>query len=205
MPAVLIIVTLIGAAVLVWTAVLNEPDQAAAVSCPPPANGQPPGQSIGPQGLDGVAPVPAQQGQVRVLNANGKRGQAGAVSSQLVELGFMVAGEATNDPVYPDFGLSCYGQIRFGMAGSGAARTLSIVVPCAELVRDVRPDPTVDLALGSEFDKLTPGPEGRDVLEQLSRIAVPPPPPVDGAPAAAPAAAPTVDPQLIQSARQTDC
>lgn len=203
LPAVLIIVALVGAAVLVWTAVLNEPDQAAAVSCPPPPSGQPAGQLVGPQGLDQVTPVPAQQGQVRVLNANGKRGQAGAVSSQLVELGFLVGGEATNDPIYPNFGLTCHGQIRFGAAGSAAARTLSIVVPCAELVRDARPDPSVDLALGSEFDELTPGPEARDVLEQLSRIGAPPPPALDGAPAAAPA--PPVDPQLIQSARQTDC
>ena len=207
LPAVLMILGLIAAAVVVWSGVLDSTEQVEAGSCPSPAAELPAGQRIGPDGLDPVAPAPPQQTQVRVLNANGQRGQAGAVASQLHELGFGLAGEATNDPGYPAFDLSCYGQIRFGEAGAAAARTLSLLVPCAELVRDARPDPTVDLALGTEFDELAPSAEAREALEQLAALGQPPPvfpPAAQGGQAAEPVV-PTVDPQLVQAARESDC
>jgi hypothetical protein len=201
------ILVLIAVAVVVWSGVLNSTEEVAAASCPSPADELPAGQRLGPDGLDNVAPAPPQQTQVRVLNANGQRGQAAAVASQLLELGFGLAGEAANDPSYPAFDLSCYGQIRFGESGAPAARTLSLLVPCAELVRDTRPDPTVDLALGTEFDELAPSPEGREALQQLSALGQPPPdfpPAAQGGQAAEPVV-PTVDPQLVQAARESGC
>lgn len=201
------VLVLVGLAVVVWSSVLNSPEGVEAASCPAPAGELPAGQRLGPEGLDPVAPAPPQQTQVRVLNANGQRGQAGAVASQLLELGFGLAGEATNDPGYPGFDLSCHGQIRFGETGTAAARTLSLLVPCAELVRDVRPDPTVDLALGTEFDELTPSPEAREALQQLSALGQPPPafPPASQGGQAAEPVVPTVDPQLVLAARESDC
>ncbi len=53
------------------------------------------------------------------------------------------------------------GQIRYGPAGASAARTLSLVVPCAELVDDGRQGATVDLALGSDFRDITPSAGGQ--------------------------------------------
>lgn len=201
------ILVLLAVAVVVWSGALNSTEEVEAASCPSPSGELPAGQRLGPDALDPVAPAPPQQTQVRVLNANGQRGQAGAVASQLLELGFGLAGEASNDPAYPAFDLSCYGQIRFSETGAAGARTLSLLVPCAELVRDVRPDPTVYLALGTEFDELKPSPEAREALEQLSALGQPPPafPPASQGGQAAEPVVPTVDLQLIQAARESDC
>jgi hypothetical protein len=64
--------------------------------------------------------------------------------------------------------MRCFGQIRFGPNGEAAARTLSLVVPCAQLVRDNRQDSTVDLALGSYFTGLAPSSDATQVLAQLA-------------------------------------
>ena len=60
-------------------------------------------------------------------------------------------------------------QIRYGDDGASAARTLSLVLPCAELVDDGRQGAAVDLSLGSEFRDVTPSAGVNDALRALSR------------------------------------
>jgi hypothetical protein len=107
---------------------------------------------------------------VQVLNANGVRGEAAVVDGALAQLGFAPTTTPANDPQYPAFDLHCYGEIRFGAAGQAAARTLSLAVPCAELVRDVRPDAGVDLALGTKFIAVQPNNAARTILRELAGL-----------------------------------
>lgn len=217
LPAIALIVVLAAVATIVWIRTLEDADQKPDAACKPPTTtaaatatttavgGQPPadrGTVLPQDALDSVEPLPPDAVKVKVLNANGKRGQAGLVAAQLTsELGFTKAGEPGNDPVYPTWDMSCLGQIRFGANGDAAARTLSLVVPCAELVRDARPDDTVDLALGLRFEELRPTSAAKEVLRRLTELAAQPTDP-NGGQQAAPA---SVDPALISSARKVTC
>lgn len=207
-PAVLLILVLMALAGSVWLGVLNRPDPAAA-GCQEAA----PAQSVGPaahrerlpgSGLDRVAPAPPQLVTVQVLNANGKRGEAGVVAYELGQLGFTPTAAPTNDPLFPAFGLHCHGEIRFGAAGEAAARTLSLAVPCAELVRDGRTDPLVDLALGTEFDGLRPNQAATEALRGLARLDQPMAATSRGGQAGEPVV-PAVDPDQLRKARQAQC
>ncbi|MGQ0775815.1 MAG: envelope integrity protein Cei [Pseudonocardiales bacterium] len=211
-PAVAVLVVLAALAGLVWVSVLNRPDPTAGGcgAATPNSAGSPvvpapddTGQRLAAQDLDGVPPVPPQQVLVHVLNASGQRGEAGIVAAELAELGFVPTAEPTNDPQHPAFDLRCHGEIRFGPAGEPAARTLSLAVPCAELVRDVRPDAIVDLALGTEFTELRPNDAARAALHGLARLGQQIPPTQGGQ--AAGEVAPAVDPTLLQEARKVDC
>jgi len=209
MPAVVLILVLTAAAGAVWASVLARTDpEALGCPAPPPIVGAvPAGETLPATALDGVAPAPPQLVRVQVLNGNGQRGEAGIVTAGLTELGFVPAAEPANDPLHPTFELTCHGQIRFGAAGMAAARTLSLVVPCAELVRDARPDDVVDLALGTEFAALAPSPAVQSVLGGLRQLGQPAPAPTDlpqGGQAAGPVQ-PTIDPQQITAARTADC
>jgi hypothetical protein len=213
LPAIALIVVLAAVATIVWIRTLESADKKPDTACNPPAagaattavSGQPAadrGTLLPPDALNSVEPLPPDAVKVRVLNANGQRGQAGLVAAQLTsDLGFTKAGEPGNDPVYPAWDMSCLGQIRFGANGDAAARTLSLVVPCAELVRDARPDDTVDLALGQKFEELRPTSAAKEVLRRLTELAARPTDP-NGGQQAAPA---TVDPALIASAREVTC
>lgn len=168
----MLVVLIVGAG-FVWTRVFETVGNVdAATQCPmpaPAAPGAPPpvtGQMQSRDALDRTSPVPPQDIQVRVLNGNGERRQAALVSEELTGLGFAPAG-ADNDPVYTRYDLKCHGQIRYGATGAGAARTLSLVVPCVQLVRDGRQDPSVDLALGSRFDDIRATAEAKQILQQL--------------------------------------
>lgn len=179
LPALVFLAVLAIAAGLVWGQVLSGADQekADARACPPspiPAEAlkdvvAPLGEVLPPDALDGTAPLPARNALVRVLNASGQNRQATSVTEALRELGFAKLGDPGNDQLYPEGALACHGQIRFGTKGVSAARTLSLLVPCAELVRDDRQDATVDFAVGQRFDHVTPRPEGRKALEQLAQ------------------------------------
>ena len=118
-------------------------------------------------GLDQTSPARPQDVQVRVLNGNGESRQAALISDELTTFGFTKGGPADNDPVYPRYDLRCHGQIRFGPAGAAGARTLSLVIPCAQLVRDERQGAGVDLALGSAFKDIKTTAEAKQVLEEL--------------------------------------
>jgi hypothetical protein len=180
LPALVFLGVLAIAAGVVWMQVLNgvERDQADARACPPspvPAEAlkdvTPAGEVLPQDALDGTAPLPARDALVRVLNASGQNRQATAVTESLRELGFSKLADPDNDQLYPEGSLACHGQIRFGAQGVSAARTLSLMVPCAELIRDDRQDATVDLAIGQRFDHVTPRPEGRKALDQLAQWA----------------------------------
>ncbi|MGH3937736.1 MAG: envelope integrity protein Cei [Pseudonocardiaceae bacterium] len=211
-PAIAVLVALAALAGLVWVSVLNRPDPtaggcAAAASTSAESSAVSPsadvGQRLSAHSLDEVAPVPPQQVLVRVLNANGQRGEAGIVTTQLTELGFVPTEQPTNDPRHPGFDLRCHGEIRFGPAGEPAARTLSLVMPCAELVRHVRSDAVVELALGTEFAGLRPNDAAREALAGLTRLGQPILPTHGGQ--AAGVVAPAIDPLLLQQARKVDC
>lgn len=171
--AALLAVILSGTAGLVWFNVLH-PHQSP-VSCPSSSdNGATAtvSERLPASGLDSVPPAAPESARVRVLNAGGMFGKATIVNGELAQLGFATAAPA-NDPRYPAFDLRCYGEIRFGAEGQAAARTLSLAVPCAEFVRDDRPDATVDLALGTRFIALTPNRAARRVLLDLAETGRP--------------------------------
>ena len=222
LPAIVLIVVLGLVATIVWIRTLDTAEERTDLACnapqpvtatappagtdpagtPPPAETQVPPPTPGnvlPAGaLDEVDPLPPDAVKVRVLNASGKRGQATLVSGVLSEdLKFASAGEPGDDPLYANGSMDCHGQIRFGEAGMAAGRTLSIVMPCLELVRDSRPDDTVDLAIGQLFDSLQPGPDAQEILRQLAEFATVPIDPAGGQ-QAAPV---TVDPTLLTAAR----
>ncbi len=168
----LIFIALLGfVSVFVWLrALANSADIDAAIRCEPPAS-PPPGvtyTSVGHDALDGVPPIPPGKVAVAVLNAGGARGQASLTTEALRLLGFTEVGEPDNDAAYEGRTANCRGQIRYGENGASAARTLSLIDPCVELIRDDRKDTSVDLAIGSRFGDVTPRPEAREVLELLS-------------------------------------
>ena len=212
--ALALVVVLSAAVVLVWTSVLHQTDngcQSAVVDS---------SQRLPANGLDDVMPAPPQLTRVQVLNANGVRGEATLVDGTLANLGFAPTTKPANDPLFPGFDLHCYGEIRFGAAGQAAARTLSLAVPCAELVRDARPDAGVDLALGTKFLAVRPNNAARRALLDLAWQAGPSRPAPAGPPrgglaaapdlpagfvAMPPPAVPVVNPDLIRQARQVKC
>jgi hypothetical protein len=158
--------------------------------------------------LYAVTPAPLSAVRVLVRNAGGQRGQANLVAAELGDLGFGEAAPPGNDPVYPDGKMDCAGQLRFGPAGEAAASTLALVLPCVELIRDTRPDDSVDVAVGTAFGDLAPSKAAKDALSQLSDTGGG----SDGsgnadptAPDAAPAPTPTVDPALLAKARDNGC
>lgn len=204
LPAISLIVVLGLIATIVWIRTLDTAEERTDLACAPPqaVTGEqlpPRGEVQPPYALDEVDPLPPDAVKVTVLNANSQRGQATLVANVLSgDLGFGLAGPATNDPLYPGFDLDCHAQIRFGTNGVAAGRTLSFVVPCAELVRDARPDDTVDLALGKQFEALRPSPEAKELLRQLTELAAQPPSDPAGGQQGA---QPTIDPGLLAAAR----
>lgn len=174
-PAIVILVLLIAAGVTVWAHVLRQAGNSTAqANCPAAADTPAKLPAITPlpySALDHVQPVPASQVDVRTLNATTQVGLAGRISLELRQYGFGVAGTPGNDPRYPHSEMRCSAQIRFGANGAGEARTLSLVVPCAQLVRDNRQDASVDLALGTYFNDLAPSADALKVLAQLTQWA----------------------------------
>jgi LytR cell envelope-related transcriptional attenuator len=200
-PVIALVTVLAAAALVAWTAVLvNASGPARGRTCPVPAAGPVPGQSLPADALNGVAPVPPAAVKVRVLNAGGQRGQANLVAAQFGDLGFAEAAPPDNDPLYPGGDMECTGQVRFGPAGEAGASTVALVLPCAELVRDTRTDDTVDVSVGTAFGDLNPVRAARDALDQLSS-----PSGGSGDAAAAPGPPPTVDPGVLAQARGRGC
>ena len=199
---------------LLWTNVFDSvPSLEAATTCnqpsratqPPEASGMPPqiplGQMEKRDALDSVTPIPPQDVHVRVLNGNGESRQATLVSDELQSLGFTPTG-ADDDAVYVNYDLKCHGQIRYGGAGVSAARTLSLIAPCAQLVRDERPDAGVDFALGSDFDDIKTTQEAKQVLQQLASW-VPQRDAQNGANEGV--TPPKIDKKLLETARDVHC
>ncbi len=220
-PAVIIVLVLGLAAVFVWTKVIQKAsDVNAAVACTPSVQstvqaGQPKAKPKTPpktpptttalpyDALDKIAPEPAADVQVQVLNASTERGAATQASNQLVQAGLRVA-DPTNDPLYPKQDMKCRGQIRFGANGEAAARTVSLLIPCTQLVRDNRQDATVDVAIGSDFSGVTPNTQAQQAMHQLAQWAAKHPAPQGGQQAQA-ALHPQLDATLLAQAHSSEC
>lgn len=214
MRAVLLAVILSTVAGLVWFSALHQTE----AGCPSHgAENQSTDQRLPADGLDTVLPAPPQLTRVQVLNANGVGGEATVVDGALAQLGFAPTTTPANDPQYPAFDLHCFGEIRFGAAGQAAARTLSLAVPCADLVRDARPDATVDLVLGTRFIALRPNDAARAALLDLAGLGQPVPArpsrgglaaqgePQGGPQSMTDQSVPVVNPDLLRRARQVTC
>ncbi|WP_018684678.1 envelope integrity protein Cei [Actinokineospora enzanensis] len=214
LPAIILMAVLGLVAAFVWIRVIDgDSTTATTQSCNPPVavpavEGKPapaaPGQALPADALDRTVPAPAAEGLVRVVNASGQNRLAGLVTEELRALGYSQLGQPDTDSVYPNGTLTCRAQIRFGQAGMSTARTLSLVEPCAELVRDQRPDATVDLALGKKFDHVEPSSEARRILEDLADWAQANPGASGGLQTDG-GAAPPVDEALVKAARDTRC
>lgn len=110
------------------------------------------GSFAGTGSLTGVRPADPAIITVQVFNASTTRGQAKTVTNDLRTNGFTSILGGANDPLYPAFDLACTSEIRYGQAGTAAARTLLLVAPCAQLVLDNRISDSVDLALGARYN-----------------------------------------------------
>jgi hypothetical protein len=208
-PVIVVVSILAVITIATWATVLSTAsDGSAAATCPPPAGGTAPGAPVERDALYAVAPAPVSAVKVLVRNAGGQRGQANLVAAELGDLGIAEAAPPDNDPVYSSGDLDCAGQLRYGQAGEAAASTLTLVLPCVELIRDDRQDDSLDLAVGDSFGDLSPSKAGKDALSQLgdttggsdgSTNADP------DAPDSAPAPTPSVDPALLSKARENIC
>jgi hypothetical protein len=212
LPAFLLILVLGIAATVVWLRVMSADNEVTgAAHCDPPSTrptvpaGQPVptlGKPLEPAALDRTEPLAPAGALVRVVNASSQRGQARLVTESLRGLGFTQIAEPANDLLYGE-SMACRAQIRFGAQGTAAARTLSLVEPCAELIRDERQDATVDIAIGEEFDDLHPNRAARSLLEQMNDLAKQNPPAQGGLQADVPQ--PSLDSGLLTAARNVKC
>lgn len=195
-PVIAFVCVLAAAAAAVWTSVLLTTSAVAGgAPCPAPTAGRA-GTVVG---APTVASVPPAAVKVTVVNGGGQRGQANLVAAQLGDLGFAQGAVPGNDPLFPDGGMACVAEVRFGPAGVAAASTVALVLPCAELVRDSRPGDGVDVSVGTSFGELTPTRAALAALDQLGAT----PATAGGDPNAAPAPgpAPSVDPKTLAAAR----
>ncbi|WP_308102795.1 envelope integrity protein Cei [Lentzea sp. CC55] len=223
-PALVLFAVLLVSSVFVWVKVLgNAGDVDAAIRCNPPGNvttasavvpadpaaatstAPPPalGTVLEHDALDRTDPVPVDEVNFKVVNASTQRNHAKAVATMLTELGLKQAADPGNDPIYPAGDMTCRGQLRFGAPGASAARTLSLLEPCLELVRDDRQDATVDVAIGKKFDEVKPNSSARKVLDQLSEWAAQQPEQQGGQVAAA--TSPSLNADNLAGAREVTC
>lgn len=111
-----------------------------------------------------TAPSPAAI-SVRVLNSTKRDNLAHQVAGVLGQRGFVVTqvGNAADPSPLPGAA-----ELRYGSAGAAAAKVLAVQLPTVALVPDARADASVDLVLGTAFDRLrTPA--------EVAAVATPPP------------------------------
>ena len=207
LPALIVIGVLALGAVIVWVNVVaSGADVDAKIRCDPPPSPQPgvTYTSLAHNGLDDRTPVPPDKVALQVLNGSQIRGQGGIATSTLKEMGFSQALEPITDPAYKNAEAKCRGQIRFGENGAAAARTVSLVVPCAELVKDNRKDASVTLTTGTLFGDIRPKAEARQVLEQLTQWSKAQQG-TGGGEQSAGGGAPVIDQALLKAAREVPC
>jgi hypothetical protein len=166
-----IVVSILGlVAVFVWTNAIGTPESLKeAIRCKPPAT-PPPGTTYTPLPYDALADtplVPPGRISVQVLNANGLRGQAALTTAAMQQLGFSQMEAPGNDEAFGKRSAECHGQVRFGENGAGAARTVWLIDPCLQLIRDNRKDASVDLSIGTGFNDAQPAPAALEVLTTL--------------------------------------
>lgn len=207
LPALIFIGVLGLIAMVVWVrAIVSKTDIDDALRCDPPPS---PVEgmtytSLSHGALDDTAPIPPDKVAVTVLNASQMRGQAAITTESLRQLGFSQIAQPENDPAYAgEQEAKCRGQIRFGDNGVSAARTLSIVIPCVELVKDTRADASVDLSIGSGFGDVRPTQQAQQVLQQLQAWSAQHPGSAGGEQSVP--SSPVIDPALISAARDVTC
>jgi hypothetical protein len=213
-PALVLIGVLLLATTVTWIVVLK-PEPAADNSCNPPGPAPTatarPGDTTAP-GTDTAASTPAAAGAptttlgaftdkntlrdtrpanpatvlLRVVNASDTPGMAKTVTETLRKAGFDSIRDAADDPLYPASDLRCWGEIRYGSAGTQAARTVLIVAPCATLVLDDRFDDSVEFAVGALYED-TALTEDQQAQLAAIRQASTPPAVIEGVTQAAPA------------------
>jgi hypothetical protein len=180
LPGIIAFAVLFVVTAIIWVIALTRPEnvrEAAACNAPPaPTDPAQPklGTQVSRTTMAEVTPARLADTKIRVLNASGQGGQAADVAGALRDLGFGQP-TAANDPVYAGTRLTCHGQIRFGPTGQPAAAAVWLVAPCMELFQDQRPDDTVDVALGTEFNALAHSDDIDAVLAGLRPDATAPP------------------------------
>jgi hypothetical protein len=222
-PALVMLVLLGLGATIVWLKVIDDKskDIAAGVHCDPPTAAtaapdqpapsqptQPPpplGQHVDQNGLDQTLATTPDQTSVRVLNASKQRGEAALVTENLKQLGFSQAGKPDTDQVYPDGSMTCRAQIRYGPQGASAARIMSLLDPCAELIKDNRQDASVDLVIGKKFDDLQVRSETQQILKQITDWSAQHPTQTGGLQSVEGTAAQQIDQSLIDAIRKAPC
>ena len=207
LPALALVTTLCVIAAVVWVNVaIDKSSVNDEIRCAPQA-APPVGVTFTPLphgALRGIAPRPPAEVSVQVLNASSKLGQAGRTTGTLRELGFTQLGKPANDQAYATQEADCHGQIRFGPNGKAAARTISLLEPCLELIKTNRKDAGVDLVIGSDFRDIEPGGKARKVLHKLKSWAAQHDPSAGGEQAAAPQG-PQLDPKTLRAIRDAQC
>ena len=159
LPGLLALGVMFVLTAIVWGYVLTRPvDVREAAACFPPPPATDPaaptlGQQVSHSSMIDVAPAKLVDTKIRVFNASGQGGQAGAVAGALRDLGFAQP-TAANDPIYANTRLTCQGQIRFGSSGRAGAAAVWLVAPCVELFQDDRKADSVDLSIGTDFTTL---------------------------------------------------
>ena len=93
---------------------------------------------------------------VNVYNASARTGLAAAVGRALEKKGFRVA-TVDNDPLGKT--ILTVGEIRAGPSGAAAASLVSTRLVGARVVKDDRPDASVDLVLGKRYRALSTPPK----------------------------------------------
>lgn len=132
------------------------------------------GEFTDPNVLAGIRPADPSGIPLRVLNASTVTGQAKTVTDEFRSAGFAAIRVQDNDPLYPASDLRCYGEIRYGYAGLAEARTVLLVEPCAQLVRDDRLDNSVELALGKLYQVRAIDDDVREQLTVIRNASAPP-------------------------------
>lgn len=203
-PAIALLTLLCLAAAAVWFKVAaDESAIADKIRCRPTAT--PPGEvSFSPQeptALDDTVPLPPSEITARVRNATTTLGLAQRTTNTLDEIGIGELKDPTNDPAYEHREPACYGQIRFGPPGKAAARTISLLDPCLELVATTRDNAVVDVALGTEFSGIHVSEAAHRILELFDDETDP----ADTDVSSGNDAGPSIEPTLLHTARDAYC
>jgi len=200
LPAIALFTLLCLAAAAVWFKVAAEEATIAdAIHCRPEAT-PPAGTSFSPQGrsaLNDTVPLPPSEITVRVRNATDTFGLANRTSNTLEELGIGKLKKPTNDPAYEEREPQCYGQIRFGPQSKAAARTISLIDPCLELVATSRETAVINLVLGADFSGIHISDATRTILETLREW--------NNSERVEATAGPSIEPKLLSKARDAYC
>ena len=96
---------------------------------------------------DGALPIPYDEIDLRVFNASGIAGVGSATDTVLSRRGFLIETVGNWGEVVP------INQLRFGAGGIVAAYTVAAHFPPIQMIMDYRPDASVDLVVGENYDQ----------------------------------------------------